>query len=438
MKRLFFSFPLLLLFATGVAQQLRLQEAVSLALKNSLDIQLVKDNQEINVVNNNIGIAGGLPVATLTGSDNEQSVNIKQKISQKVNGADTSYNIIRNGATSNQLAASAGGSILLYNGLRVKATKKRLEELEKQGQEFISSQIQNVIAAVMTSYYDVVRQQSYLKTFDQSIAVAEKKLEIVKAQQSVGMANNADLFQSQLDLNNLQLSKTQQQLVIDQAKTGLLTLLTLRPDSTIAISDTILTDKSLVLGTVLDNLTSNPDIVAASQQIRINELIEKETAAQRYPTIRASAGYNYNRTQNTAGQTLLNQSNGPFIGGNLTVPIYNGSIYKRQQKIAEINTRIAGVQRDITMRNYSSGAVKTYQAYASAKLQLETAQKNFELAQKLIELVLQRFQLRQNTIVDVSIAQQTFETAAFSLINLSYASKSSEIELKRLMSKLAP
>ena len=438
MKRLFFSFPLLLLFATGVAQQLRLQEAVSIALKNSLDIQLVKENQEINVVNNNIGIAGGLPVATITGSDNEQSVNIKQKISQKVNGADTSYNIIRNGATSNQLAASAGGSILLYNGLRVKATKKRLEELEKQGQEFISSQIQNVIAAVMTSYYDVVRQQSYLKTFDQSIAVAEKKLEIVKAQQSVGMANNADLFQSQLDLNNLQLSKTQQQLVIDQAKTGLLTLLTLRPDSTIAISDTILTDKSLVLGTVLDNLTSNPDIVAASQQIRINELIEKETAAQRYPTIRASAGYNYNRTQNTAGQTLLNQSNGPFIGGNLTVPIYNGSIYKRQQKIAEINTRIAGVQRDITMRNYSSGAVKTYQAYASAKLQLETAQKNFELAQKLIELVLQRFQLRQNTIVDVSIAQQTFETAAFSLINLSYASKSSEIELKRLMSKLAP
>jgi len=438
MKRLFFSFPLLLLFATGVAQQLRLQDAVSIALKNSLDIQLVKNNQEINIVSNNMGIAGGLPVATLTGSDNEQSVNIKQKISQKVNGADTSYNIIRNGATSNQLAASAGGSILLYNGLRVKATKKRLEELEKQGQEYISSQIQNVIAAVMTSYYDVVRQQSYLKTFDQSIAVAEKKLEIVKAQQSVGMANNSDLFQSQLDLNNLQLSKTQQQLVIDQAKTGLLTLLTLRPDSTITISDTILTDKSLVLGTVLDNLTSNPDIVAASQQIRINELIEKETAALRYPTIRASAGYNYNRTQNTAGQTLLNQSNGPFVGGNVTVPIYNGSIYKRQQKIAEINTRIAGVQRDITMRNYSSGAVKTYQAYASAKLQLETAQKNFELAQKLIELVLQRFQLRQNTIVDVSIAQQTFETAAFSLINLSYASKSSEIELKRLMSKLAP
>ena len=61
-----------------------------------------------------------------------------------------------------------------------------------------------------------------------------------------------------------------------------------------------------------------------------------------------------------------------------------------------------------------------------------------ELAQKLIDLVLQRFQLRQNTIVDVTIAQQTFETAAYSLTNLSYASKASEIELKRLISKLTP
>ena len=37
-----------------------------------------------------------------------------------------------------------------------------------------------------------------------------------------------------------------------------------------------------------------------------------------------------------------------------------------------------------------------------------------------------------------TLAQQGFETAAYSLINLSYASKSSEIELKRVVSKLTP
>ncbi len=440
MKRLFFCcLPALAYVAACAQQPLRLQDAVSIALQNSLDVQVVRNNLQISTLNNNIGIAGGLPVVTATGQDNEQSVNINQTINRRTTtGADSIYTIKSNGATSNQLQSGVSGSILLYNGMRVTATKKRLAELEKQSQQYINSQIQNIIAAVMTSYYDIVRQQNYLKTFDQSIAVAEKRLEIIKAQQSVGLANNADLFQSQLDLNNLQQNKVQQQLVIDQAKTGLLTLLTLRPDSTVAISDTIIVDKSIVLGTILDNLSNNADVIAAEEQIRINELIEKETAAQRYPTVRISAGYNYNRNQTSAGQTLLNQSNGPFAGGNFVIPIYNGSIFKRQQKIAGINTRNASLQKDIILRDYSSNAVKTYQAYTSSLIQLDTAKRTLELSQKLMDLVLQRFQLRQATIVDITLAQQAFETAAFSLINLSYASKSSEIELKRLINKLAP
>ena len=434
MKPLFFYFIFFLVPVALLAQPLRLQEAVNIALKNSLDIQLVKNNQQITDVNNYIGVAGGLPVVTSTASDNESFSNVNQKI----NTTSGIQNIQRNGASANALAAGVTGSMLLYNGLRVVATKKRLEELEKQSQQYVNSQIQNVIAGVMTSYYDVVRQQGYIKTIDQSISVAEKKLDIIKTQQNVGLANNADLFQAQLDLNNLQQTKQSQQLVIDQAKTGLLTLLTLKPDSVIAISDTILVDKSIVLGNVLDNLSSNPDIIAAGDQIHINELIERETAALRYPTVRGSAGYSYNRNQASAGQVLLNQSYGPFVGINVGIPIYNGSIYKRQQKVAEINTLNAGIQKNILQRGYSAGAVKTFQAYSSAMLQLETAQKNLELSQKLLDLVLQRFQLRQATIVDVTLAQQGFETAAFSLINLSYASKSSEIELKRLSNKLTP
>lgn len=431
MKRLFFSF-LLLLFSTMVfAQSMQLHDAIAIALKNSLDIQVVKNNLLINEINNNIGIAGGLPLVTGTGSDNEQLTNINQSLN-------TGQKNVRNGAASNNAAAGLTGGIQLYNGLRIIATKKRLEELEKQSREYVNSQVQNLIASVMTSYYDIVRQQGYIKTIDLSIAVAQKKLDIVRAQQSVGLANNADLYQSQLDLNNLLQNKNSQQLVIDQAKTNFLVLLTLKPDSTLMINDTILVDRSIVLGSIINNLSSNPDIIAADEQIRINELIEKETAAQRYPTIRASAGYNYSRSQTSAGTFLLNQASGPFIGLNFIVPIYNGSIYKRQQKIAEINTRNASLQKDITVRNYASDAVRTYQAYASSLVQLDTAKANLELAQKLIDLVLLRFQLRQNTIVDVTIAQQTFETAAFSLINLSYASKSSEIELKRLISKLTP
>jgi outer membrane protein TolC len=94
------------------------------------------------------------------------------------------------------------------------ATQKRLGELEKQNRELLNSQVQNLIAAVMTSYYDVVRQQSYLKTIERSIDASRQQLNIVQTSRQVGMANNADLFQAQIDLNALLQAQISQQLII--------------------------------------------------------------------------------------------------------------------------------------------------------------------------------------------------------------------------------
>lgn len=414
---------------TGYSQTLSLQDAVNTALKNSLDIQVLKNNVEINKINNYIGVAGGLPVIAATASDNEQLNNINQKLN-------TGVEIKRPNASGNTFNSGVTASMLLYNGSRVVATKKRLEQLQAQSEQYLNSQIQNIVAAVMTAYYDVIRQQSYLKTIDGSIGASEKRLEIVKAQQNVGLANNADLFQSQLDLNTLLQSKQSQQLVIDQSKTELLLLLTLKPDSTVNIQDTILVDQKIVLGDILNNLSNNADIIAAGDQVKINELIVRETAAQRYPALRANAAYNYNRTQSAGGQLLLNQNNGPSGGLSLAIPIYNGSIFKRQQRVAEINVKNAAIQKDILTRNYTGTAVKTYQAYINNLQQLETQKHNVELAQKLLDLVLQKFQLRQATIVDVRQAQQSFEAAAYTLTNLNFAAKSSEIELNRLVNQI--
>jgi outer membrane protein len=430
MKRSLFIFSSVLIFTNGFSQKLNLQDAVSIALKNSLDIQISKSNLEIAVISNYIGFAGGLPLVTAGGTDNYSFIGVHQKLN-------TGVEIIRSGANANNVNANLTGSILLYNGNRVHATKKRLEELQLQGNDQLNSQIQNVMAAVMTAYYDIIRQQGYVKTINEAIVVAQKKLDIVKTQQSVGLANNADLFQSQVDLSNLEQSQQSQQLIIDQAKAELLRLLTLKADSVISVEDTILVDKALVLDDIMNRLSSNADILSADQQVKINQLIVKETAAQRYPTVRASTGYSYSQNNALAGQLLLNQSYGPLVGLSVNIPIYNGTIFKRQQKIADIDTKIAMTQKNILIRDYSANVVKTYQAYAVTLKQLELQQKNFELAQKLLDLVLQRFQLRQATILELSQAQQSYVTSGFSLVNYSFVAKSAEIELKRVANHLS-
>ncbi|MBS1599778.1 MAG: TolC family protein [Bacteroidetes bacterium] len=430
MKRIPFSILSVLIFLHGFSQNLTLQDAVNIALKNSLDIQLSKNNVEIATIGNYIGMAGGLPLIAATATDNYSYIGVHQKLN-------TGDEIKRNGANANNINGNLTGSILLFNGNRVHATKKRLEELQVQSDDQLNSEIQNVMAAVMTSYYDVLRQQGYIKTINESIVVAQKKLEIVKTQQSVGLANNADLFQSQVDLNNLIQSQESQQIIIDQAKAELLRLLTLKSDSLITIQDTILVDKPMALDDIMNRLSNNPDILSADEQIKINQLIVKETAAQRYPTIRGSMGYSYSQNNAAAGQLLLNQSYGPLVGISINIPFYNGSIYKRQQKIAEVNTKNAVLQKNILIRDYSANVVKTYQAYTTTLKQLETQQKNFELAHQLLNLVLQRFQLRQATILELSQAQQSFVTSGFSLINYSFVAKSAEIELKRVASQLS-
>jgi len=411
-------------------QSMRLNDAINIALKNSYDIEVAKNNVQINSINNNYGVAGGLPVVTGTGTDVERLTNVNQSLSD-------GEHISRSGVVANAANLSVDGSILLYNGMRVVATKNRLEELEKQNQEYLNATIENTIAAVMTQYYDVVRQQSYMQTLDTSIAVGQQRVDIVKTQLSVGLANNADLFQSQLDLNALIQAKQVQQLAIDQAKTTLLTTLTLKPDSNIAIEDTIIIDSTIMLQDVMNNVYRSPDVVAASMQVTINQLLEKETAAQRYPSVYASAGYTYGRSKTAAGNILLNQSYGPYIGLSLSVPIYNGSIYKRQQQVASINTKNAQLQQNILVRDNTSNAVKNYETYQKALQQLQLQRDSYDLAKKLLDLVLMKFQLRVATIVDVKNAQESFANAGFLLVNMSYAAKAAEIEMKRLTYQLS-
>ena len=415
-----------LLFSTARAQQpLSLQQAVDIAIKNSLGVQAGKNNTRIAGINNNYGVAGGLPLITGSVTDQQQSITLKQEYSNPANNKES------NSVGSNGLTAGVSANILITNGERVVTAKKRLATIEHQSYKQLNSRMQTVVVNVLLKYYDIVRQQSYAKVLQTSIEVSKQKLDIVKKQQDVGLANNADLFQAQVDLTTQTQLLQAQQLVVDQGKTDLLYLLTLNPDSAITVQDTIVVEKGLQLDTVLNNIATHPDIAVLQDQIAINQFLVKEVTAQRYPSVNLSTGYNLSRSQSAAGFTLLNQQRGPYAGIAVSVPIYNGGVYKRQQQVAGINVANASLQKDTLVNAYTANAIKSWQAYQSNLQQLETAQQNYALGLKLLQLVLQKFQLRQATIVDVKNAQQSFENAANLMVNISYAGKAAEIQLKR-------
>jgi outer membrane protein len=425
---------LLIILISGVAvpgfsqRVLTLRQAIDSALKKNLDIAIARNGVEAATVNNHISIAGGLPTVSGTLTDQEQVTAVNQKLN-------TGTEISRNNAASNNLQVGVTGSMLVFNGWRVVATKHRLEELQKLSEAQLAAQVQNVVADVMVSYYDVVRQEDYLSTLSFTLSLAQKRLEIFQVRKDVGLANNVDIFQAQIDVNTIRQNIAAQQLVLDQSKINLMDLMN-SSDSTFRIADSIVVDHSLSLDPVLKSIQQNPEVIAAQQQIRVSELIVREVAAQRYPAVRVNGGYNLSRNQAAAGNILLNQSYGPFIGLNVQVPIFNGGATKRQKRVAEINTITAELQRDNVISNLNASALRSYQAYQITLQQLQQARDNYELSRRLVDLTLQRFNLNVATIIEVREAQRSLEEAGFRLVNLSYSAKVAEIELKRLSNQL--
>ena len=413
------------IFSGKGQQQITLSQAIETSLKNNLDIQISKNNITINSINNHIGVAGGLPTVLGSASTNEQVIGLNQELS---NGTITN----RTGVVSNSSNLGFTASMLLYNGGRVWATKNRLGELQRLSQQQLNATIQNAIADVMFKYYNVVQQQNFVTTLNQSIEVSKQKLALIEAKTNVGLLSDSELLQAQIDLNTQNQALQAQNIAIEQSKDDLLRSMVLTPNTDIIIKDTVLVDRDISWENIEGNLKKNPALLAADVQININKIIEREVNARRFPTVNANTGYNYLLSQSSAGFTLLNQNYGPFLGLSVTVPIYTGTANVRQLKVAKINTQNALVQKEIVYQNFQNIAAKSWEAYVSNLKLIESERQNYLLTQKLLNLITQKFQFGQATIVDVRVAQQSFENSGYRLNNLSYTAKVAEITLKQL------
>jgi outer membrane protein TolC len=416
----------ILISLSGEAQQpFSLQNAIDTALQNNFDIRIAKNNVEISRKSNTYGLAGGLPYVNASAGDNYSGSNSLQRFND---GTETELN----NRGENAVNAGVSAGMVLFNGFRVIATKERLNYLQNQSEVQLNQQIQQTIADVMISYYDIMRQQNYLRIIKHSLEVSNQKLAISNVRNQVGMADAVDLLQSQTDVNSAEQLLALQQMVVDQNKADFLLLINAVNRFSFEVADTIVVDKSLQLDSITGYLKRNPQYLSAELQILIDEQLVKEVAAQRYPSLRLSAGYDFYQSDYNKGSVLMNRNYGPTAGIALQVPIFNGFVYKSQQDVAKIRVDNSVLEKESLVNSLETRADNLFRAYSTTLKQIESQRKNFEMTQQLVDVVLQQFNLGQATILDVKAAQSSFENTAYLLVNLLFSAKVAEIELKQL------
>ena len=426
--RLFFAFlPLLVLSPTNLCAQetLTVEQAIELALKNNYDIQIVKNDAEIAARNNTIGNAGMLPRIDATFADNYTLINLNQKFT---NGTE----INRNDVTGNNISAGVALNWTLFDGLKMFATKGKLKRLAEIGELQFKDEIQTSVANVMNAYYDVVRAQQQVKAIEEAIKISNERAKLADMKFQVGSASKVDLLQAKVDLNEQKSNLLTQRKTIEQRKGDLNTLLAQNIETDFSVTDSIpFTDPNLSA-----DLDKNFQLQTAMKNIEVAKFEKKEAFSQFLPNLNGNLGYNYNRSNSTAGFSLFNQTYGLNAGFSVNIPLFNGLNTIRQNKIASIQILSSQFNLEKTRFQIKLSNYKALKDFTNAKEQLSLEEQNILLADENQKIALERFRLAQSTAIELREAQISFVNAQTRLVSARYAAKVAETEMLRLQGSL--
>ncbi|HCF63979.1 MAG TPA: TolC family protein, partial [Chitinophagaceae bacterium] len=276
--------------AASAQKMLTLEEAIATALQYNYDIRVAKNDSLLYDLNQSYAYAAFLPRLNANSAIVFNSNDLKQQL------ADGSIRQ-QKGIRSDNTQASLNLNWTLFDGLKMFATRDKINEFVTLGKLTIRNQLVNTIANVINTYYDIVRQKQQLKAIEEQMGINEELVLQAEKKLSVGLAAKPELLQAKIDLNAQKAAKLTQLTLIEQLKEQLNEWMAVAPGSSYDVADSIPINMNLSAGEILAaSAVSNPAIEVAQQQIKIASLTLKERKADRFPVIQFNSAYNFSRT----------------------------------------------------------------------------------------------------------------------------------------------
>ena len=435
MKR--FGFLLILLFpviANSQTRLLTLEEAIATALQNNYDILLAKTDSTSAAIDQSYRNAGFIPrlngnIGTVwNNNDQKQVLSDGTKRQSK-------------GLRSNNINAQLALNWTLFDGLKMFASRDKVDEYVKLGGLNVKDQLVNTVASVINTYYGIVRQKQQLKAIEEQMSISGERVKLAQYKLDIGVGTKPDVLQSKVDLNAQKAARLQQQTLIAQLKEQLNQVMNVKLNTQYDVSDSIPINANLALGDIQSAAeTNNPALLIAQKNIDIAGLILKERKAERFPVISFNSAYNFNRNKNQTVinnfSTLYNRTNGFNYGLTATIPILNNLNNKRQIQQAQLEIRYQQLIYANNKSLVSLAVLNAFKDYEEQKKALALEEENILLAKENVDIIFQVYKLGATTYIQLREAQKSLEDAYNRLIAARYNTKLAETELLRLKGDL--
>jgi outer membrane protein len=420
-------------------QQLTLQDAITAALKNNYDILLSRNDSTSYALDRYYSFGAFMPQVNGTASMVWNTNNQQLKFASRIDGKDSL--ITRNGVRTSNLNYGVNLNWTLFDGLKMFATRERLMEQEALGALNLKSQIVNSVAAVINSYYGIVRQKELLRALTNQDTVYVERVQLADKKLSVGLGSKPELLQAKVDYNAQRTLQLTQQSLLAQLRDKLNQLIGFKQGSVYEVEDSIPLNMSLQYGEFAQKYEdSNPLLLAAKKSIDVANLTVKEQRAGLWPTLSFNSAYNFAKTNNSVvvnqNQPFYNQNRGFNYGFGLNVPILNGFNTRRLIRQAQLNVQYQQVNYEKQRSLIDVGISNSFKDYELQKKLLDVEYDNILLADENVNIALQRLKQGVATSLELREAQKSQQDAYIRLITAKYNTKLAETELLRLRGDL--
>lgn len=415
-------------------QMITLREAIAAGLRSNYDILLVSNDSAAAATDQRYIYGAFLPNINATAGTLWTTSAQKQKY-------DTRDDVEGTGIKTGNINAALNLNWTLFDGLKMFATKQKVEELYKLGRINLKSQVVNTTAEIINNYYLIVRQKQLLKAIEEQMSINEERVKLADRKLSVGLGTKPELLQAKVDLNAQKAAHLEQQTTMIQLRDQLNQLTGMQLPAVYEVADSIPLELDLNISDIQNQIeASNPTILQAMKNADIARISLKEAKASRWPLVSFVSAYSFTRNENQNNispfASTFSRNKGYNLGFTATIPILNNLSVNRNIRQAQLDVEyqdIAVSKQKSLVDVWIKVAFNSYQYQVNA-LRLE--EENIELARENVMIALERFRQGVSTFLELREAQKSLEEAYDRLIAARYNTKLSETELLRLKGEI--
>ncbi len=432
MKKTMITGLILLLFAGRLLAQtiLSLEDAVSTGLSNNYGIVIAKNQVRTAQNNATPGNAGMLPSLNLIASYVKGWSDAKVKV---LAGSE----LDAPNAQSDLLNAGIGLNWTIFDGMKMFITWDKLKKLEEISELSAKITMENTMAKIIGSYYDIIRQVRVRAILIEQVDISKFRRELARMRFETGTGSEMEYLKAKVELNADVAALSNQQTVYENSKTTLNDLLARDVNTPFEVRDTIVINLMPDYDSLRRSMRSaNRNLVLAARNKQVGQLSVQSARADQWPTLGVYANYNYLLSETGANFVQYNRNFGPSVGVQLNMKLFDGLNLRRQYKNAGITLENDEFEIRQLENRLEAYLARIYNDYRNQLEMIGFEQENLLMAQRNMDIAEESYKIGAISSLQLREVQHDLLDAGTRMVTAEFRTKLTETELLLLSGKL--